>query len=111
MLYDPIRINDLMPSLARDRYPFVESLKENGCQLNAVLFTFSTGNNKGNDHFLWLTEVDASGDEIQSRNTGVVQKITDNIPKYLSRAIKQKLVCLVEWLTLNPLIYVKCIGS
>jgi len=52
-----------------DRYQFIQSLKENGCQLNAVIFT---GNNKGNHHFLWLTDLDASCDEIQSKNASVV---------------------------------------
>jgi len=87
-------VNDLMPSPGRDRYHFVQTLKDNGCQLNAVLFTFSTGNNKGNYHFLWLTELDASGDEIQSKNAGVVQKLTDDMPKYHSRAMRQKFVSL-----------------
>jgi len=73
MLYDPLCINDLMPSLTRDRYQFAQSLKENGCQLNAAVFTFSTGNNKQNYHFLWLTELDAICDEIQSKNAGIVQ--------------------------------------
>ena len=58
------------------------------------MFTFSTGNNKGNYYFLWLTEVDASGDEIRSRNAGIVQKITNDMPKYHSRATKQTFVSL-----------------
>ena len=83
-----------MPSSARNRYHFVQTLKENGCQLNAILFTFSTGNNKGNYHFLRLIELNANGDEIQSKNAGVVQKLTDNMPKYYSHAMRQKFVRL-----------------
>ena len=92
--FEPLLINDFMPSSARDRYRFIQMLKENGCQLNSVLFTFSTGNNKGNYHFLWLTDLNADGDDIQSRNTGVVQKLTDDMPKFHSRAMRQKFVSL-----------------
>ena len=74
-------MNDLMPSPARDHYHFVQTLKDSGCQLNAVLFREIT------------IFVVASGDEIQSRNAGVVQKLTD-MPKYHSRAIRQKFVSL-----------------
>jgi len=50
--YAPLFLNDLIPNTARDCYHFIQNLKENGCQLDAVLFTYSTGNNKGNYHFL-----------------------------------------------------------
>lgn len=92
--FEPLLINDLMPSSPRDRYRFIQMLKENGCQLNSVLFTFSTGNNNGNYHFLWLTDLNADGDNIQSRNASVVQRLTDDMPKFHSRAMRQKFVNL-----------------
>ena len=41
--YAPLFLNDLIPNTARDCYHFIQNLKENGCQLDAVLFTYSTG--------------------------------------------------------------------
>ena len=72
------------------------------------MFTFSIGNNKGNYQFLCLTEFDASCDEIQSKNAGVVQKFTDDMPKYHSHSVKQQFGRMVD---VKLLIYVKCIGS
>ena len=80
-----------MPSLARYHYHFVQTLKENGCQL---IFTFNTSRHKGNYHFLWLIELNANGDEIHYTNAGVVQKLTDDMPIYHSCDIRQKFVRL-----------------
>jgi len=62
---------------------------------------------------MWLTELDASCDEIQSKNAGVIQELGDGMPKYHFCAMKQKFVSffLVECLMLNLLIYMKRIES
>ena len=41
--YEPLFLNDLIPNMPRDCYHFIQNLKENGCQLDAVLFAYSTG--------------------------------------------------------------------
>ena len=46
--YEPLLLNNLAPTIPRDRYHFIQNLKENDCQLDSVLYTYSTGNNKGN---------------------------------------------------------------
>ena len=92
--YDPVYINDHLPADARQRYHFIQLLKGTGCPAEAVLYTYSTGNNKGNYHFVWLVPSDSSADELQSRNSSIVQEINAKMPQFHSRAMRQSFVHL-----------------
>ena len=52
--FEPVSLNNLVPTEARDRYHFNQLLKTQGCPAETVLYTYSMGNNKGNYHFTWL---------------------------------------------------------
>ena len=73
--YEPVFINDLLPSDTRQRYQALQLLKATGCTTEAVLYTYSTGNNKGNYHFVWLIPFEKSADEIQSQNASIVPQV------------------------------------
>ena len=87
--YEPVFLNDFAPTEARDRYHFIQLLKTRGCPAEAVLYTYSTGNNQGNYHFVWLIPPVVSADELQSQNASVVQKLCANMPQFHSRAMRQ----------------------
>ena len=36
--YEPLYLNDLAPATPKDLYNFIQSLKENGCQLDTAIF-------------------------------------------------------------------------
>ena len=90
--FEPVCLNDLAPTEARDRYHFIQLLKTKGCPAEAVLYTYSTGNNKGNYHFIWLVPPHLSADELQSLNASVVQKVRASMPQFHSRAMRQSFV-------------------
>ena len=92
--YEPVFLNDLAPAEARDRYHFIQMLKTKGCPAEAVLYTYSTGNNLGNYHFIWLVPPVIGADELQSRNASVVQKLSASMPQFHSRAKRQSFVRL-----------------
>ena len=92
--YEPVFLNDFAPTEARDRYHFIHLLKTKGCPAEAVLYTYSTGNNQGNYHFVWLIPPVVSADELQSQNASVVQKLCANMPQFHSRAMRQSFVRL-----------------
>ena len=92
--YEPLFLNDLAPIIPRDRYHFIQNLKENGCQLDAVLYTYSTGNNKGNYHFLWLISPDSSADEVQSQNAALIQTLNADMPTFHSCVMRQNFISL-----------------
>ena len=87
-------LNDLVPTMSRDHYQFTQNLKENGCQLNTVLYTYSIGDNKGIYHFLWLISPDFSADEIQLQNAALVQTLDADMPKFHSRVMRQNFISL-----------------
>ena len=77
-------MNVLVPIIPRDPYHFIQKLKNNGCQLDTVLYTYSTGNNKGNCHLLRLITLDADTNQIQSQNAALVQTLNADMPKFHS---------------------------
>ena len=87
--FEPVSLNDLAPADARDRYHFIQLLKTQGCPSETVLYTYSTGNNKGNYHFIWLVPPGIAVDELQSRNAAVVQDLNTSMPQFHSRAMRQ----------------------
>ena len=92
--YEPLFLNDLAPTIPRDCYHFIQNLKENDCQLDAVLYTYSTGNNKGNYHFLWLISPDSSADEVQSQKAALIQTLNADMPTFHSRVMRQNFISL-----------------
>ena len=87
--HSEVSLNDLMPTEARDHYHFIQLLKTQGCPAETVLYTYSTGNNKGNYHFIWLVPTGITVDELQSQNAAVVQKLGATMPQFHSRAMRQ----------------------
>lgn len=85
--FDPVFLNDLAPTEARDRYHFIQLLKTKGCPAETVLYTYSTGNNKGNYRFIWLVPSGITADELQSQNASVVHKLSAIMP-YQANATK-----------------------
>ena len=75
-------------------YQALQLLKATGCTTEAVLYTYSTGNNKGNYHFVWLIPSEKSADEVQSRNVSIVQELNAKMPKFHSQAMRQSFVRL-----------------
>ena len=100
--YEPLFLNDLAPTIPRDRYHFIQKLKDNGCQLDAILYTHSIGNY----HFLWLISPDADADQIQSQNAALVQTLNADMPKFHLNEMRQNilLVYLYAWPMLSQLI-------
>ena len=93
-LYEAVCLNELMPIDSRQRYHFIQLLKATGCPGEAMLYTYSTGNNKGNYHFVWLIPSGGSSDDLQSRNASVVHTLNENMPQFHSRAMKRNFVRL-----------------
>ena len=85
----PFDLDDLLPTDARQRYHFIQTLKSTGCPTEAILYTHSTGNNKGNHHFIWLIPSDGDADEVQSRNASVVHELNAKIPQFHSREMRR----------------------
>ena len=93
--FDPVYLDDLLPTDARQRYHFIQTLKSTGCPTEAILYTHNTGNNKGNHHFIWLIPSDGDADEVQSRNASVVHELNAKIPQFHSREMRRSFFSLV----------------
>ena len=92
--FDPVCLNDLLPTDSRQRYHFIQTLKSTGCPTEAMLYTYSTGNNKGNYHFVWLIPSDRDADEVQSRNACVMHELNAKMPQFHSREMRRSFVRL-----------------
>jgi len=86
--FEPVFLNDLVPTETRDHYHFMQMLKTRGCPTEKTLLcTYSTGNIKGNYHFIWIMPSDTSAEELQSQNASVLQRLSAQMPQFHSKAL------------------------
>ena len=90
-LYQPIFLNDLLPSDSKERYVHLVQLPL-AIQNQAVRFTHTAGNNKGNTHFIWRIPVDTSQEELFNENGRVITEIHKSISVYHTRAMRHEVV-------------------
>lgn len=89
--YQPVFLNDFLPSDSRERYTYLEDLRI-AIQCPAVRFTHSSGNNKGNTHFIWKICVDDSEVELLNKNTSITAEIERSLPVYHTRAMRREAI-------------------
>ena len=94
-LYEPILVNDFLPMDTRERRCYIDQLS-NGIPLPLQLFkfTYSSGNNLGNTHFLWKISDEMDSDKQLEKNYHIVDHKSD-IKVYHSRAMRNdfKAIC------------------
>ena len=89
--YMPVFLNEFLPSDKRDRYQFIQTLKE-GLPIRAMLYTHSSGNNAGNTHFMWRVPDEQSESEVLARSASVILKVQEQIPHFHTRAMRSRFI-------------------
>lgn len=89
--YMPVFLNDMLLSDKRDRYRFIQSLKE-GFPIQAILYTHSLGNNVGNMHFMWHVPDEQSECEVLCQSASVIPKVQEQIPHFYTRAMRSRFI-------------------
>ncbi len=87
--YEPVFLNEMLPTDKREQYRFIETLKE-GVPIRAMLYTHSSGNNMGNTHFVWRVPDEQPESEVLARSTSVILKVQEQIPHFHTRAIRSR---------------------
>ena len=108
-LYQPIFLNDLLPSDSKEWYVYLVELPL-AIQNQTVSFTHTARNNKGNTHFIWRIPVDASQEELLNENGRVMAEIHKSIQYITQEECAMRLsvhldVCAMQ----SPLYFVRSI--
>lgn len=87
-IYDPITLNEFLPSDPKARFRFMEMLHANS-PYSLVRFTHAYGNNRGNIHFLWKIPPSTSSEELLTMNHSIASSLASRIDKFHTRAMRK----------------------
>ena len=89
--YEPLLLNEILPSDKRERYQYLESLRQ-GLPHRAMLYTHSSQNNLGNTHFIWRVPDEQPENEVLARSTSVTLQVQERIPHFHTRAVRFRFI-------------------
>ena len=87
-IFEPLNIDTFLPSARHQRYRIDNNIKEQGLpRYNNSLFTQEYGSSLGHTYFIWK---EVEGESRETERCSVIESIKAKLPKYFSRAHKQK---------------------
>ena len=86
--YEPILLNDYLPSNPKSRYVLLQELNVM-LPYRFVRFTHARGNNKGNIHFLWKIPMDTPAEELLQMNHSTATCVKATMDTY-TRAMRHE---------------------
>ena len=87
-IFEPLNIDTFLPSARHQRYRIVNNIKEQGLpRYNNSLFSQEYGSSLGYTYFIWK---EVEGESRETERCSVIESIKAKLPKYFSRAHKQK---------------------
>ena len=89
--YEPVLLNEMLPSDKRECYRYIESLRQ-GLPLRAMLYTHSSGNNVGNTHFIWRVPDEQPENEVLAHSASVILQVQEQIPHFHTRAMRSRFI-------------------
>ena len=100
--YKPVSVDIHFPERRSYRYVFIRNRKNCGIPIvNTILFAKYYEGSHGNRYFMWREKTDA--DEHLTERNGVIDSVTKMLPKYFSRAHKNKMRLLTERVMLDKI--------
>ena len=87
-MYSFLSLEKYLPQDSQQRYAFIRRL-EDGLKMSCVLLTYSTGNNKGNFHFVWKSA--GTEGEILEKSQATIESIRKLIPTFHTRAMRKQI--------------------
>ena len=100
--YEPVRVDIHFPERRSYRYVFIRNLRKCGIPIaNAILFAQYYEGSQGNRYFMWREN--PNSDEHLTERNGVIDNVTKTLPKYFSRAHKNKMRLLTEHVMLGEI--------
>ena len=98
-LYQPVLINDMLPSDPMQRHQALRRIKEHGYMTPTCLFSQTHTGSVVNMHFLWKTEETVD----QTKQAQAIQIVQDKLPQYHTRAMRQDFLLACSKLSVNPM--------
>lgn len=87
-MYFYLSLETYLPEDSHQHYAFVRRL-EDGLNVSCVLLTYSTGNNKGNFHFVWKC-TESEGENLEKSQT-TIEAIKKVLPVIHTRAMRRQI--------------------
>ena len=88
--YNHLSLENFLPDGSKERYEYIQRVKR-GLKYPCVLFTYSTGNNRGNFHFIWKCPDSGilNASDILNESQPIIEEVKKEVPKYFTRAMKK----------------------
>ena len=88
--YEFIWVDEYTPDENRERRYYLDNIAK-AMPIKCHFLSIAKGNNLGTFHFIWPVPVDAAkGEEILTKDTSIVDKITADMPVYHTRFMRRK---------------------
>ena len=89
--YTHFFLNDILDTDSKKRYNFLQCLTDNGLYHPIVMCTHSSGNNKGNLHFVWRVPNKETTEDAFSSSQKVIKSIRPSFPIFHTRAMRKEM--------------------
>ena len=87
-MYSSLALEDYLPQDSQQRYAFIHRLRD-GIKMPCILLTYSTGNNKGNFHFVWKSA--GSQGDVLEKSQATIEAIKKMLPTFHTRAMRKQI--------------------